>query len=108
MQLLLISTDIADITMQAKCAAHPICKGFTYILAYNACFYQKSVKYVRACTIASSAVFIYRIHCCRERPVTYDGWDCWIYNPSESTILLLLVMGGVPRLQLIFHHRDYT
>ena len=97
MHLALISTNIADITTQAKCAAHPSCRGFVYIPAAAFCRYATSIEYVSACTIASSAVLIYRIYCCCESPWELEAdEDCWIY--SESAILLLLVTGGVPRL----------
>ena len=103
MQSVLISTNIADITTQAKCAADPSCKGFSYQTEsyethehykiqerWRMCYYVTSVTtYVSACTIASCAVLNYRIHCCWERR-SDDGYDCWIYNPSESAILLLL------------------
>ena len=89
LQSVLISTHIADVTTQEKCFYNPICRGFRRI--GGTCYYTRTVEYVSACTSALCAVLNYRIHCCWKRGGGYyPTVDCWVYNPSESTILLLL------------------
>ena len=62
MQSVLMSMNMADISTQAKCAVHPICQGFTYIIDKNICYYTKEGTF-------NTLENVY-------------GVECWYYDPQ--------------------------